>query len=231
MADKDKFDEFLEEVESDIRQEKLLSLWHKYGKLATAGLVVVLLMVSGYSLWQNHEAKQRIHLAEQFIEAQDSIANGQIPHALQILQSVMKNSNKTYSVLAQFLDTGVLVQEGGVDNLKKAVDNVQLIADNTHLDQMWRDLASLLYVSLSLDLNEGSDKEKLLARLESLTATGNPWRYLALEFKAILLSQNVDSKAAAAEIFVSLVQDPQVPEGIKSRAQLMGQVLVAELGA
>lgn len=228
--DKDKFDEFLEEVESDIRQEKFLELWRKYGKLASGILIAILVTIGGYSLWQNYATKQRIHLAEQFMEAQDSIANGQLTHALQILESVGKNSNKTYAALARFLDAGVLAQEGGADNLKKALESVQSLAEDKHLEQTWRDLASLLYVSISLDLNTPQNREDLLKRLDNLTAVGNSWRSLALELKGILLYQKGDSAAAAAEIFVSLVQDPQTPEGIKSRAQLMTQVISAELG-
>lgn len=225
----DKFDEFLEEVESDIRQEKYLTLWKRYGKFVIGVVVAILLVVAGCVLWQNYEKKQRTRLAEQFIEAQDSLANGQTTHALQLLENMAKNSHKIYAALARFLDAGVLAQEGSPENLKKAIEAVQALSEDTHLEQAWRDLASILFVSISLDLNEGVDMDKLLTRLVPLTVSTNSWHYLASELKGLILSQKGEA-APAAEVFVSLVQDPNTPDGIKSRAQLMAQVITAELG-
>ena len=47
----EKFDEFLEEVEKDIRQEKFLKLWKQYGKQVIGVFSAIIVIIIGYNLW------------------------------------------------------------------------------------------------------------------------------------------------------------------------------------
>lgn len=223
----DKFDEFLEEVENDIRQEKLMAAWKRYGKVITGAAVSVLVLVGAYSLWQNYEYGKRIRLAEKFSGVQELIIQGQIPQALTVLDSLTKESNKTYATLSNFLKAGILAQDGEGDNTQKAIQAYQALSADTSLDKTWHDLASTLVVSFSLS-EKTPNYDDLLVKIDPIAVKTNPWYHLALELKGVILHQKGDIPAAA-DIFSTLARDAQTPEGISMRSQLMSQVLASEL--
>ena len=63
----DQFDEFVQEVENDIRQEKLRDLWDKYGKIASSVIGGVLTIGVGITLWQNHQTDVSLKLSDTLI--------------------------------------------------------------------------------------------------------------------------------------------------------------------
>jgi hypothetical protein len=73
----EKFDEFLVEVENDIRKEKMLQLWKQYGKQVVAGVVGIIILISGYNFWSYYEQNKRTQMAEKLIAAQDFIGQGE----------------------------------------------------------------------------------------------------------------------------------------------------------
>jgi hypothetical protein len=218
----EKFDEFLEEVEKDIRQEKLLNLWKQYGKHVIAAVIGVIVLIVVYNLWGQYDQNKRIQMAEKMISAQELIAKGETEKAKAILNS-LSGSGSTYQQLGLFQKAGLLVQEGSAENIKEAVSLYNELSANTKVDPLWRDLATLLSVMISMDLPDRK-AEELLNKLNTLTDDKNPWRYLAKEMKAVLLYQKGDA-AQSMELFARLVQDNQTPPGISMRSRLMVQIV------
>ena len=103
--------------------------------------------------------------------------------------------------------------------------------DSSSTEHMFRELATVLYVSLHLDRLKNDNVEelkKLEKLLEPCAKEAAPYRHLALELKAILeLRQN--NHAKAAEIFVSIAQDPKCPKDLQTRAQVMTQNLASQM--
>jgi hypothetical protein len=222
----DKFDEFLEEVESDIRQEKLEKLWHQYGKLII-GVVVGCLALSGsYMLWQNHQHKQRQLMSEKFVGAQNLIAQGKISEALGVMQDISKSSHKSYATLAKFYEAYLISQK----DYKAAIGLYQDIIVSSSVEKELQDLAQIFSINLEIDHlgneNQTETIDGILKKLEPLTASDQPWRFLALELTGILAYKKNDF-TKATEVFLQLAQDPQVPEGMRSRVQLMTQTLAS----
>ena len=222
----DKFDEFLEEVESDIRQEKLEKLWHQYGKLIISLVVGCLVLSGGYMLWQNHQCKQSQILSEKFVGAQNLIAQGKISEALGVIKDLTNSSHKTYSTLAKFYEAHLVSKK----DYKSALELYKNIVNSSLVERDLKDLAQIFAIIIEIDhLKEESQTDVIdliLKRLEPLAAPDQPWRYLALELKGILTYKNNDF-AKATDVFLQLTQDPQVPEGMRSRSQIMTQTLAA----
>jgi hypothetical protein len=219
----EKFDEFLEEVQSDIRQERLINLWNRYGKLVIGGIVGVLILGSGYNFWRHYETNKRSQMADKLTSAQDYLSAGETDKALAVLSALTNEGNTTYQPLALFQKAGALLQEGARTKPLEAIALYDQLSANTKLDPLWRDLATLLSVMTSID-QPTFKGEDLLTRLDTLTSDQNPWRYFAREMKGLLLQRKGNS-TQAAEVFAALVQDNQTPSGISMRARLMAQIL------
>lgn len=219
----EKFDEFLEEVEKDIRQEKLLNLWKQYGKQVTIGIVAVIALIGLYNLWGHYEQNKRVEMAEKLITAQELIAHGDSDKALVILNSLSIESHNTYQPLALFQKAGLLLQGGAKSKPAEAISIYNQLSANKKIEPLWRDLAALLAIMASMDL-PNIKAEDLLAKLEPLTVDASPWRYFAREMKGVLLNRKGEG-LKAAEIFARLVQDNNTPSGISMRARLMTQIV------
>ena len=219
----EKFDEFLEEVEKDIRQEKLLNLWKQYGKLVSGAIIGIIVFIVGYNLWSRYEQNKRVQMAEKLIAAQEYIAQGESGKAQEILNRLSADSHKTYQPLTLFQKAGLLLQEGPKSKPAEAIEIYNQLSANSKIDPLWRDLANLLAVMASIDQPD-MKVEELLGRLNALTSDQNPWRYFAKEMKGILLYRKGE-KGQAAELFARLVQDNQTPSGISMRSRLMVQIV------
>lgn len=219
----EKFDEFLEEVQKDIRQEKFLNLWKQYGQLVTGCVVGILVLVVGYNLWGHYEQNRRIRMAEKLIAAQEYITQGDPGKAQAILDGLSDESHKTYQPLALFQKAGLLLQGGAKSRPAEARAIYGQLSQNSKIDPVWRDLATLLMVMTSMDQTD-IKVDELLGQLSPLTHEQNPWRYFAREMQGILLYRKGD-KAQAAEVLARLVQDKQTPAGISMRARLMVQIV------
>ncbi|AIK97212.1 hypothetical protein ID47_11440 [Candidatus Paracaedibacter acanthamoebae] len=225
MAEKDKFDEFLDEVEQDIRQAKFKRLWDKYGKLTSSALTVVLVVLAGYSLWSNYQAREIERQADYYIKAQTYLEQGDTTKALALLKE-LSSGHKTYATFAKFSEASILAAPGDKKDIDKALSLYQEIADDSRLELVWRDTATLQFISLSFE-KDPKQAEALLTKIEPLCAAGRPLQALALEQKGVILYL-LGKKAEAAEVFVQIVQLSGVPEGVKIRAQTMAQQISSE---
>ena len=223
----EKFDEFLNEVENDIRQEKLLMFWRRYGKAIIAAVTSVVIFVGGYNLWAYHDYNQRLKMSEKLSAATDLIDKGEKEKAVNLLNSLAQENNKAYGHLALFQKAGILLKKGEIEEKKEAIAVYHQLAGNKDMDPLWRDLAALLEIMTQMDGKE-YNSEVLITQLNALTEDQNPWRYFAREMKGVLL-QGQGKNSEAAEIFARLVQDNQTPSGISMRARLMTQIVSAEI--
>lgn len=218
----EKFDEFLQEVEGDIRQEKLEKLWKKYGKIITISIVVILSISAAYMLWQNHQNKQSNLFSEMFVGAQDLMAQGKFSEALGVMQGLTKSSHPTYPFLAKFQEAYLISQK----DYKSAKILYDKIYQDTSLDIHYRDLALIFLANLIIDhLDSHTAEIEILQKDLSLVADSDrPWHYFAQELAGILRYKKGDFEKAT-ELFLKLAQDRQLPEGMRNRVQLMMQHL------
>ncbi|MBX3457539.1 MAG: tetratricopeptide repeat protein [Candidatus Paracaedibacteraceae bacterium] len=225
MAEKDKFDEFLEEVEQDIRQERFRQLWEKYGKQASSALTAILVVLAGYSLWSNYQNRELERQSDYYIKAQSYLEQGETSKALAILKD-MTSGHKTYATFARFSEASIYSTPGEKQDMAKAIELYSEIAKDSKLDTIWRDTAQLQAISLSYE-HDPKAADKLLAELDILAEEGRPLRALALEQKGVILYLS-GKKKDAAEAFVAALQTPEAPEGVKLRAQTMAQQISSE---
>ncbi|MCX7337736.1 MAG: tetratricopeptide repeat protein [Alphaproteobacteria bacterium] len=229
----EKFDEFLEEIEGDIRQEKLQKLWKDYGKIVIGVAIAVLAFANGYMIWQNHKVKQNELISEHFVGAQQLLEDGKLNEAVGVMDALSKRSHKGYAFLAQFVSAAALAKDGTAENIAKAKETYRLIANDKSIDRIFCDLASIFWVNLESDTIKSTQKGELkqcLDILEPLLHKDNPWRCLAMETKSLLLYKN-GQISEAVDLFTALAQDPKASEQMRERARLMSQSLAGQVVA
>lgn len=225
------FEQFIQEVESDLRQEKFEHLWKKYGKAITAGFVVVVALSGAFNLWQHYQIKQRDTISQQFVNAQSLLFNRNVGDALSAMEGISKASHRTYATLAKFNMAAILRQETGHKDLNRVEEIYKDLMNSGNTEHMFRELATVLFVSLRLDRMKNGDEEetqKLLKLVEPCLKEGAPYRHLALELKG-MIELRQKNYAKATETFVNIAQDEKAPKDLRLRAQVITQNLAGQL--
>jgi hypothetical protein len=224
----DQFDEFLNEVEQDIRQERFEKLWQQYGKVVLVAVSSVLVLVGLYTMWTNYEEKKRLQISEAFVSAQNLLDAGKTDEAIHSLKSLSKSGNRAYETLSQFTLGGIRSTEGPYQDFSEALDIYKNLAQNPKLDNYQRDFAKIKIVAITLQMQNqkltSEEASPLIKELDSLSAPDAPWRLMALELKGHILS-DMGEIEAAREVFIQIAQDAKTPRGMASRAQIISRNL------
>jgi hypothetical protein len=220
----EKFDEFMEEVEKDIRQEKYMNLWNRYGKLLTGIAVVGLVCLIGYNLKSQYDFRQRSKASDILIGAQDYAAHNRHTDAISALKNLADNTVTPYAILAKLNEAGVL-SIGEAAQKKQAIQLYQDIMTTTGIDKVWHDIAIYKKVALECDQSD-ANLDNLLKEIEGADIEHSPFAALIAELKGVILFKKGD-KTKAGDIFVKLAQSKTAPEGVIMRSQLMAQIISA----
>lgn len=207
-------DEFIHEVEHDLKRERQLELWRKYGKYAVSLALVAVIAASAVVGWRNYQQSQRYEQGLKFAAALDLAGTDETGAAIGAFQKLAAEAGTGYAELARLQEAALLAKGG--DGAGAAAVYEQLIAD-TGADQVFRDLALIL---LALTIADNADPQALTARLQPLTAKDNPWRHSALEVTALLHLRSGD-ETRAREIFTTLADDTTAPRNMRARASEM----------
>ncbi|MDI9408691.1 MAG: tetratricopeptide repeat protein [Candidatus Pacebacteria bacterium] len=203
--------EFIKEVEQEIRADRYEELWKKYGKWLIAALVLVVLGTAGFVAWRNYRYEQNATQGAELIGALNLMDRGDLAGATAALNHLAKNGRPSYAALAELHEAQAQFALG---KTSQALGIYSTIAENSSYDPIFRDLALLLsgYIWVGLE-----NPELLEARLKPIMAKDNPWHFGAIELLA-LSQMNGKNYAKAREILTPLSQDSAAPAGIKRRA-------------
>ena len=204
-------DHLFEEIEEDLRAERYAKLWQRYGKFVIAGFVFLVIGVAGYQAWQSYDQKVRSEQSDKFSAAAKLLAEKKPAAAQKAFASLAIDARDGYRLLAKLRQAALLAENGDKAGAQKVYDSIA--ADNG-LDQMYRDLATLLSVLVSLDTG---DATALLTRLAPLTKDDNPWRFSAKEATALLKLRSGNRKQAY-DLLNALSKDAAAPRGVRARA-------------
>lgn len=231
----EQFDEFLEDVEKDMRQEKLENIWKEYGKLISTVLVVAIGGSAGWVLWKNHSEKQLNLTSQKFMKAQELVDRGNVSEGLGVYDSLINDSSKTYASLAAIAKAGLLFGKSA-DEAKKAEELLTKLASNQSADKIMRDFATVTLIRIDLDRSElkavdGPTKAKLIAHLvtlDKLSTDSSPYALLAQELRGIILFALNDYEKAS-EVYVKIAQTKDCPRGLQARAEIMSQLILKKI--
>ncbi|MFM9844859.1 MAG: tetratricopeptide repeat protein [Dongiaceae bacterium] len=205
--------DIFQEVDEEVRREKMQRLWRRYGGYAAAAGVAILLGAAGYIGWQKYSEHQADQRAEAFSAAIAMIADPDPAKAKAALQTLAQGGDGI-AVLARFRAAALQIAAKDETGAVAAYDG---IAADGSVPGPFRDAAAML---AAMHLVDTADQAEMKLRLESKTAAPNPWRFTALELLA-LAAQRAGDLEQARKIYTQLADDLETPSGLRGRAAEM----------
>lgn len=206
--------DIFQEVDEDVRRDKAMVLWRKYGSYLIIACVAIVVGTAGRVGWREYKAAQQAEDSSRYVAAARMLEKGDTAGAIASFQSLAADANTGYGVIARFQLAAARVKAGDKDGGLAVYDK---IATDDDMDTTFRGLARLQAVMLLVD---GGAMDDLNRRLTPLLADGSAWRYSASEIQAILKHREGDTAGARAA-FKALSDDASAPAGMRNRAAQM----------
>ncbi len=205
-------EEFIREVDEDLRQKQLTGIWKKYGPYVIAFLVGTVLFVAGNVTLKNYNESQYAKVADQYGLIEQSVQANDFDAAMSRLRALSDTDVSGYRILVAFKEAEIELERGNRDQALAALDS---LVNAGGVDKVYRDLASLKAAMIALDKASYDD---IKTRLAPLTIEGNPWKYMAKELLAMAALASGQAQEAK-RLLLELEQDLEAPQNIKDRAR------------
>ena len=205
-------EEFVREVDEDIKEEERIKLWKKVFPYVVSVSLGIIIFTSGYVFWNNYTESLNQQLGDDFTAAVQLANEEDLDASIIALNRIVDEGSDGYVTLAKMKKASLLIQRG---ELELGL-NIYLDLERNAVDQSFRDIASILYVLNSMDTE---DPKALLEKINKLESS-QIWRSSALEMKAFLkLKQNKVEEAR--KIFEGILNLPSTPSSLATRAKNM----------
>lgn len=212
--------DIFDEVAEDLRRDRGVRLWKKYGIYIVGLAVLIIIGVAGYQGWNAYRVQQREEAALRYSAALDLVRAGRLAEAADAFKVLAAESaSDGYGVLARFQEAAQRFQAGATAEGLAVLD--ALAADES-IDPIFRDLAVL--AGAGSRIGGGGDTGALRERLEALDRPDNPWRHAAVEMQALLALNGGDDQRGR-ELLKRLVDDASTPQAMRARAAELLAVL------
>jgi hypothetical protein len=212
------------EVEDDLRREKAKRLWARFGPYVLLAAVLIVVAVGGWRGWEYWREQQAAAEGDRFVAALNLANDNKHDEAIKALDEIAASGNGGYPVLASFRAASELAATKKTDDAVKAFDAIAAKGDTPALlKAMARLRAALLVV-------DTADLPAMQARVADLAAVGGPWRHSARELLG-MTAWRVGDLPAARGYFQAIADDPETPQSMQSRTQLMLDLIRSKIGA
>jgi len=211
--------DIFQEVDEDVRRERLEKLWQRYGHFAIAGCILIVVAVGawrGYEWWENKKAAKSGAAFESAVALAEA---GKHQEAEAAFAKLAADGSAGYRPLARLREAAELSRS----DKAAAVKAYDEIAADKSAGQVVQDLAVLRSGFLLVDTAPYSE---IRTRLEPLTAPDKTFRYSARELLALSAWKSGDM-TAARQWADAIITDPQSPEGTRTRAAILSELIAA----
>jgi hypothetical protein len=211
--------DIFQEVDEEVRRERLAKLWERYGNYLVALCVLVVVGVGAWRGYQWWHEKQALISGAAYEQAAQLAEAGKSKEAEAAFAKLATDGTKGYRVLAGLREAAELARTDS----KAAVAAYDRIAADGSAGPVMQDLAAVRAGYLLVDSASYAD---IRARLEPLTAADRVFRHSAREILALSAYRTGDL-ASAKQWTDMIVTDPQTPSGMRSRVEVLSQLISA----
>ena len=205
--------DIFQEVDEEVRREKLQQLWERHSNLIVALALLVVLGVAGWRGYDWWETKKAAESGTEFEAAVLLAEDGKQAEAQTAFAKIAKDGSSGYRTLARFREAAELARS----DAPAAVQAYGALAADSSLGRSLQDLAA---IRAGLILVDSAPLADLTARLEPLTSADRPFRHTARELLALAAWRNKD-QAAAKRWFDLIATDAETPAGTRARLEVL----------
>ncbi|WP_375403074.1 tetratricopeptide repeat protein [uncultured Sphingomonas sp.] len=210
--------EFLREVDDELRRDRMTSIWTRYGRWIVVGLLVALALFAGYLFWRNYQENAAGREGEQLQTAYDALAAGRTADAAPPLDALAKSSSDGHRALALFTQADMLLQG---NDFRGAAAKLGQIARDDDIAPAFRDLALVRQTTAEYDTLA---PQVVIDRLRPLAVPGNAYFGSAGELVAAAYLRT-GRRDLAGRMFGQVARNETVPATIRQRAVQMAGLL------
>jgi len=208
------------EVDEEVRKDKSLEFWKRYGAYVIAASVAIMAVTGGVMGWRSYQKSQRIAEAQSFLSA--ASLTGEAARAA-ALKQVAEENQGVYGAIARIR----LAMEMADTNPDGALAALDEVAGATSLPVQIRQLAEIRAAGIAADAKSAAD---LLERVTPLLEPSHAFRYSARELAAVAELELGNREAARAHLN-SLIEDQRTPAGIRARTEAMLAIIGEGVGS
>lgn len=207
------------EVDEEVRRERLKQLWDRYGIFVIALAVLIVIGIGGWRGYEWWQAKKAAAAGAQFEQAVSLSEKGKQKEAEAAFEKIAKEAPSGYQTLARFRAAAGLVKSNPAE-AAKAYDK---LSTDPAIGPTLQDLATVRAGLLQVDTVSFGDLERKLA---PVTAAGRPFRATARELLALSAWGHHDYKQARHYIDL-LMGDPETSPAMRGRVQILAALIAS----
>jgi hypothetical protein len=205
-------DNFMRELEEEVRRDKVADLWKRHGNLIVAAAVLLVVAVGGWRFWEYRKEQTAIADSGRLEAALKASRENRGEDAARGLADIAATGSDGYRLVARFRAAAEAAKSDGVEGVRL----FDALAADAALPQNLRDLARLRSGLLRVDTAPFAD---VRSALEPLAGQGGIWRHSAREAigVAALKAGNFEE---AGRWFDQLIVDREAPQNLRQRGEL-----------
>ncbi len=201
------------EIEEDIRRERMARIWKRFGPVIVAVALFIVLGVAGWRGWEWYSANKAQEAGGSFEAAMALSESGDRAKAEEALTALGQSGPSGYALLARFR----AATELATTDRAAAAAKFEEISQDISAPALARDLARVRSALILVDTGSQSD---VASRVEALSVPGNAWRHTARELMA-LAAWKAGNAADTRRWAQELVSDIEAPPGARARGQVL----------
>ncbi|MEH6525232.1 MAG: tetratricopeptide repeat protein [Sneathiella sp.] len=209
------------EVDEDVRKDKSLALWKRYGNYVIGAAVLIVVGTASYVGWQNYTLSQSASQGAAFQAAAALVAENKLDEGAASFATLAEEGNAGYRALAQLREASALVESG---NGSEALEIYNQLAADSSVDKEFSSLADLLAGYYLLD---NGTTEEVRTKVATIAEAGSIWSASANELIALSFLQDGE-KTKAVEMLTQLKNDASAPPDVKTRVEQLLAALSGE---
>lgn len=210
--------DIFKEVEEELRQERLKSLWDRYGFVVIGIGVAIVLVTAANVFLSAREEGQKHTRAELLAEALQAAGTGETETAVETLQTLSRQGPAELRALALINKATIHGDAGEIEEALAAYDRV---AELDGVDPLYRDLAR---VKRAWTLEPDKTLAQLQSEIGDLLLSDSVWRHAARE-RLGFAAFSEERYEIAREHYQFLLVDAGSPQSTKERALEMLTVI------
>lgn len=205
--------DILREVDEAMRVEKFNRLWKEHGPILVIAAVGLILGTAAWSGWNTYKTHQNREATTTLLTALES------PKPLDALAALTKDDQSSNKSILLMTAAAHALEAKKLDEAAGYYD--QVIADKG-ISPLFRDLATVQKVNLSLDLKNETSAADLTKQIDPVANNkDSPWQGQALFTRAIVKAhKGQDIKGALADLQAITARN-ELPASLRNRAQAL----------